>query len=144
MKSRVRASAVVEHQGLLLTFRAVDPTTKREYLFLPGGGIEPDETAPEAAARETFEETGFQIHVDPMSAVDREYLFFWNGEDYDCLTIFYRGYLASPLASLQAPEVDDADYNLGVVWLPVDQIPSAFAYSQEILAAVQELLSATT
>ncbi len=136
MKSRVRTSVVLVHNDKLLTFFAVDPKSGREYHFLPGGAIEPQETAPESAAREVFEETGFRCLIDASSALDREYLFFWNGEDFDCLTIFYWGVLASPM---QSP-VKDADYNKGVVWIPLADVEKTFSYSKEISSAVTELI----
>lgn len=134
-KPRVRTSVVCVHNGKLLCFVAEDPSSKKSYHFLPGGKIESDETAPDAAERETLEETGFRVEVDASSGVDREYTFFWNGEDYDCLTIFYRGRLVSPL---QKP-VSDADYHRGVVWVDVPRLPEVFSYSSEILGAVLEL-----
>ena len=136
MKSRVRTSAIVVHLNRLLTFRAVDPLSGQEYFVLPGGQIEEEETAPEAAARETFEETGFRVKVEPESNTDREYVFHWNGEDFACLTIFYWATLAS---AMQSP-VQDADYNKGVHWIPVAEIPTTFNYNAEILSAVQEIL----
>lgn len=136
MESRVRTSVVVIHNNRILTFLAVDPTSGREYYFLPGGKIEDDETAPESAERETFEETGYKIDVDVSSNIDREYEFLWDGEVYECLTIFYRGHLKTPMAS----PVKDADYNKGVHWLPVDQIEQIFDYSPPIRAAIEELL----
>ena len=136
MKSRVRASVVVVQNGQLLTFRAVDPSSGKEYYFLPGGKIEDDETAPEAAERECYEETGFEVEVDASSNIDREYHFFWDGQWYDCLTIFYRAHVIRPALKT----VQDADYNKGAVWIPVAEISRYFDYSQEILAAVDDLL----
>lgn len=136
MKSRVRASAIVVHNARLLSFFAVDPSSKREYYFLPGGGIEPDETAPEAAERETLEETGFRITVEPHTSIEREYFFYWDGQDYDCLTIFYWGKLASPLQDT----VNDRDYNKGVAWIPLEQVKDKFGYTAEILSAIEELI----
>ncbi|PWU17115.1 MAG: hypothetical protein C5B49_09555 [Bdellovibrio sp.] len=136
MKSRVRASAVIVQGEKLLTFRAQDPSSGRSYFFLPGGKIEPHETAPEAAERETLEETGFKVRVNPLSALDREYFFFWNGEDYDCLTIFYWATLESPI---QSP-VNDAPMNKGTVWIPLSEIETSLSYSREISSAVMELI----
>jgi len=136
MKSRVRASAVVIHQEKILTFRAVDPHSGQEYFFLPGGEVEPHETAPEAAERETFEETGFKVTIDPDSVEDREYVFSWNNENYNCLTLFYRGQLKSPM---QTP-VKDADYNKGVVWIPLSELKAAMGYSEPIYSAILQLL----
>jgi tRNA(adenine34) deaminase len=137
MTFRLRASTVLVHNDRLLTFLGVDPQSGKEYLFLPGGAVESGETAPDTAIRETFEETGFRVNVDTGSAIERQYPFYWNGDDFDCLTIFYRGRLLSPM---QNP-VKDQDYNKGVVWLPVAEITAKFAYSAEILSAVEELIS---
>lgn len=136
MKSRVRASTVLVHNGRILSFFAVDPSSQKEYYFLPGGAIEAEETAPEAAARETWEETGFRVDIEPQSAIDREYFFYWDGEDYDCLTIFYWGKLLSPLQD----SVEDRDYNKGVAWIPLNEIKEKFGYTQEILSAIEELV----
>lgn len=136
MKTRVRTSVIVVWQGRLLSFRAEDPSSGKEYFFLPGGQIEEDETAPEAAERETFEETGYRVVVDPKSNIDREYVFNWDGEDFDCITIFYLATLTSPM---QSP-VQDADYNKGTAWIPVSEVNSVFNYKEEILSAIQELL----
>lgn len=137
MKSRVRTSVIVVHNQKLLTFFAVDPASSKEYYFLPGGAIESDETAPEAAVRETLEETGFAIDVDVESAVDKEYIFHWNGEDYDCLTIFYRAQLKS---IFQKP-VNDATYNKGVHWIDLADVPNKMSYNKEIFEAIQELIA---
>ena len=138
MKSRTRVSVVVVKDHQVLTFLAVDPHNQSQYHFLPGGGIEPEETAIDAAERETFEETGYRVHIDPFSATDREYTFSWNGETYDCLTIFYH---ATLIDQNLAPEpVHDADYNKKVVWVPVQKVDVFFSYSAEILDAVHELL----
>ncbi|MBX3016901.1 MAG: NUDIX domain-containing protein [Bdellovibrionaceae bacterium] len=136
MKSRVRASTVLIHNGRILSFFAVDPSSQKEFYFLPGGAIEAEETAPEAAERETWEETGFRVRVDAESAIDREYFFYWDGEDYDCLTIFYWGRLLSPLQD----SVEDRDYNKGVAWVPLNEIKEKFGYTHEILSAIEELI----
>ena len=133
--SRTRTSVVLVKNQLLLTFKAIDPVSGQNYLFLPGGAIESNETAPEAAERETLEETGYKVKVDVLASVDREYFFEWKGQTYDCLTIFYRAELSSPFAS----PVNDADYNKGVEWLPLQKIHESFAYSSETRSAILEL-----
>jgi 8-oxo-dGTP pyrophosphatase MutT (NUDIX family) len=130
---RVRASAVIVHDGHLLTFLAKDPTSGQNFFFLPGGGVEDHETAPEAAIRETFEETGYKISIDPSLNMDAEYKFFWDGKWRDVLTIFYRGELLEPAQNIEY--IHDASYNLGPVWLPLAQVPVALGYSQPILLA---------
>jgi tRNA(adenine34) deaminase len=139
VKSRVRTSVVLVHNNNILTFFAVDPTDGKEYYFLPGGAIEPDETAVDAAARETLEETGYQVEIFPSQNVDKEYGFHWNGEDFNCLTIFYKARLINPFQSPK--KVEDATYNKGVHWIPVKDIDHTFGYNKEILEAVKELLT---
>jgi tRNA(adenine34) deaminase len=133
---RVRTSVVVVHNERLLAFKAEDPTSGENYVFLPGGSIEESETAPEAGERETLEETGYVISVDPFRCTDKDYFFHWNGEDNHCLTFFYRGFLKSPM---QRP-VNDASYHRGVVWIPLDEVRATFSYSEVILEAILELL----
>lgn len=133
---RVRTSIVCVHNQMLLGFYAEDPKTYEKFFFLPGGAIEPEETAPEAAEREALEETGYQVYVNEKSCIDKEYNFKWNGQIFDCLTLFYKAELTSPMAKA----VDDAPYHRGVHWLPLSQIKQAFAYSEDILSAVEELI----
>ena len=138
MNLRLRASTVVVYENQLLTFLAEDPHNGREFFFLPGGQIEKHETAPEAAVRETLEETGYHIEVETISAIDSEYDFFWNGQTHHCLTLFYRGSLTSPFAT--PAKVAACDYHKKVVWLPLDQIKERLSYSPAVLQATLELL----
>lgn len=134
---RERASAVVIHKNKLLGFKAIDPTSRQKYFFLPGGAIESDETPLLTAARECLEETGYEINIFPETAFERKYDFQWNGESYSCRTVFYLAALADPE---KAPaEVNDASYHKGVEWLPLKEIDQKFAYHEDILWAVQKL-----
>lgn len=138
MKFRIRSSVVVIHNDCLLAFRAKDPSSGREYLFLPGGEIEENETPLQTSVRETLEETGYQISVDAESAIDKDYQFHWNSEDYSCTTIFYRGKLINPFRSPE--KVEDVGYNLGVVWVPKSEVSEKFNYTPEILDAILNLI----
>ncbi len=69
---RVSARAVVvDEAGRVLLVRHRDGD--REFHVLPGGRIEPGETAAEAARREVLEETGLEVGIGELLWV-REYL----------------------------------------------------------------------
>jgi 8-oxo-dGTP pyrophosphatase MutT (NUDIX family) len=138
MKVRVRTSVICTHNNNILVFLAVDPTSGKEYYFLPGGEIEPHETAPETAVRETYEETGYKVDVDPLSAHAEDYHFLWDGRSYECTTIFYRGHLAEEFHPPRP--IKDADYNKGAFWLPVAEVNKIFSYHASIQAAVNYIL----
>ena len=54
----------LDGEGRLLLVRGHDPhAPERSFWFTPGGGIEPGETAREAAVRELAEETGYVVNV---------------------------------------------------------------------------------
>lgn len=137
---RTRASVVCRRGDAMLTVRAADPVTGRQYLFVPGGAVEPGESPAAAAARETLEETGYRVAVDPASEVVAAYCFRWAGKDYDCRTHFFRAELADPAA---APAVvDDDPYLLGVEWVAVADVDDVFGYHEDIRRAVRALAGA--
>ena len=118
MKQRVRASAVCEAEGRLLLVRLRDPVTRVEALYPPGGGVEPGEPPDETARRETLEETGVRVRVDPRLVLVDRYPFTWAGVDYDVTTHYFAATPETPPAEL--PKVIDAEYNLGAVWMPTN------------------------
>ena len=134
---RERVSVVCVHDGKILVFVAIDPSSGKRYYFLPGGGLEPGESETTCAARETMEETGYKVIVESESRLSKSYMFHWNGQDYDCTTHFYRGHLAE--AFRPPGVVEDQDYNKGAVWIPTGKIPIIFDYTFEILEAVEAL-----
>jgi tRNA(adenine34) deaminase len=136
-KVRRRVSVVVIHQDCLLAFHAEDPTNGRSYIFVPGGLIEDGESCAEAAVRETVEETGYQIRILPMPAIERHYDFEWDGQLNACETIF----LAGELEHTQAQEINDAHYHRGVTWVPLSKMTEAFSYHKDILEPILTLTS---
>jgi tRNA(adenine34) deaminase len=132
---RHRASVIVIHENKILGFHAIDPTTKKKYFFMPGGKIDPGETAAETAVRETQEETGYQIRLLPNLELRRRYDFEWDGKLNSCDTIFFVGVLDE---NWHEPfPVKDADYNKGAEWLPLKHLDRTFDYHPDILWGAQ-------
>ena len=137
---RGRVSVVVVHKGRVLAFKAEDPTSKRQYIFLPGGLIESGETPEQAAIRESLEETGYVVEVNSHPRIIRTYHFEWDGCIHHCETIFLAGNLKRELAK----PVNDAAYHRGVEWVPVEEVARTFAYHADILEPVQDLVKSVT
>jgi tRNA(adenine34) deaminase len=133
---RTRASAVVVHDGRLLCVRLRDPVTRVARLYVPGGRVESAESPGQAAARETLEETGYRVQVDEASERIARYPFVWGGVDVDVTTHFFSAGLDSP----DPAPVHDADYNEGVVWLPLDQADAELGFHATINETVRGLL----
>lgn len=133
---RARASVVCQRDGQVLTVRAVDPVGGHQYLFLPGGGIEPGESPAEAAVRETLEETGYSVRVINPPLV-LEYAFPWGGKMHDCRTYFFRAELVD--RSAMPAEVNDDDFLHGEEWVALEDIDAVFAYHPVIHEAVSRI-----
>ena len=135
---RVRASVVCVRDSRLLCVELRDPLTRAARLFVPGGAVEPGETPAQAAAREAWEETGYRVRVYESRAEIARYPYTWSGQTRDVTTHFFHAELVDP-AGEPAP-VRDADYNEGVRWLALADIPGALGFQPEILAAIVRLL----
>lgn len=60
---------LVDGGGRVLLFRGFDPARpEHRYWLTPGGGLDPDESPVEGAARELAEETGLRVHPDELGA----------------------------------------------------------------------------
>jgi 8-oxo-dGTP diphosphatase len=108
---RPAAFVVVEHEGRIACVRVALPGggTRTD---LPGGGLDPGETAAQAAARECGEEAGLEIRVvgAPIARADH---FFVNGEGRSRNT---RGSFFRAVMERAAPELKtEPDHQL--VWL---------------------------
>jgi len=135
---RERASAVCVHAGKLLTVLLRDPVTHTARLFVPGGAIEPGESAAQAAVRETFEETGHRVELLARTPVIAHYPFTWAGQPIEVTTHFFAVRLRDEAAS--AAPVDDAAYLEGTHWILLSDIPQQLGFDLNILAAVKQLL----
>jgi len=81
---RPAAFAVIERDGLIAVVRVDEPlrvarSRRGEVLDLPGGGIDPGESALAAAIRECGEEAGLIVDLEPEPFVRADH-FFVNGK----------------------------------------------------------------
>jgi ADP-ribose pyrophosphatase YjhB (NUDIX family) len=67
MHVQIGANTIVEREGEVLLVR-LNYGPRDGHWALPGGLVESDETAEEAAVRETLEETGFVVGLDGLIA----------------------------------------------------------------------------
>ncbi|AYG04594.1 NUDIX hydrolase [Gryllotalpicola protaetiae] len=109
------ASAVITDDAgrVLLVLRGTEPEKGR--WSIPGGSVEPGETLAEAAARETFEETGLRVSV---------------GRELWCVTIpagdermFEVHDFAATVTGGELASGDDADDARWVTAAELDQLP---------------------
>jgi 8-oxo-dGTP pyrophosphatase MutT (NUDIX family) len=115
-----------------------DPVSRVARLFPPGGGIEPGESPGEAAAREALEETGYPVAIKPERVHIARYPYTWHGITRPITTHFLAAHLLCDPA--HAEPVNDASYNEGVVWLPLDQLDHELGFEPAILHGVRALL----
>ncbi len=134
LQQRLRASALCLAEGHLLLVRLRDPVTGVEALYPPGGAIERGETPEEAARRETLEETGLAVRIDPAVRLVDTYPFTWGHEHRLVTTHYYAAALEGPFERV-LPPVQDAEYNLGASWVPVAEALAALAVNPVIGAA---------
>jgi len=101
------AGALVVHDQRVLLVRSTYGVTKGRYL-LPAGRINPDELPDQAAARETFEETGLRVEIEGLIGVR-----LWVMDDGEHNYFFmFRARLLSPISDLRLDtrELDDARF----------------------------------
>lgn len=138
MKSpiRKRSSLILIQDQKILGFWAIDPVSKKRYFFLPGGALESNEMAWQAAERETLEETGWVAKADPSSEILKSYDFTWNGTTYRCETYFYYGQLVQKLGD----PLNEPSYHQGCDWISLSLLKETFSYHATILSAIEEVI----
>jgi len=108
---RPAAFALVAHQGRIACVR-VELGGGRVRLDLPGGGIDPGETAVRAAARECAEEAGLKVKVEGEPLVGADHYFINDeGRANNTRGVFFRAELIAVEPGLKS----EPDHSL--VWL---------------------------
>jgi len=113
---RPAAFVVVEHEGRLAVVR-VALSGGAERIDLPGGGLEPGESAAQAAARECGEEAGISVEVGSRITCADHYFVNDSGKSHNTRGQFF---VARLLAEAPELKVED-DHSLE--WLePMDAL----------------------
>lgn len=93
----------------------------------------------DCAVRESKEETGYKVALEPSSVIVRRYPFTWSGIVYDCETHFYKAKLGE--VYFEPRPVEDASYHRGVFWVPLLMLEKKLAYDKVIREATLSLLT---
>jgi 8-oxo-dGTP diphosphatase len=103
----IGAGAVIVHDGRVLLVRNIYGVTRGRYL-LPAGRVNVGELPDQAAARETYEETGLRVQIEGLMGVR-----IWVMDDGEHNYFFmFRAKLLSPITDLRPnlDEIDDARF----------------------------------
>jgi ADP-ribose pyrophosphatase YjhB (NUDIX family) len=119
MHVQIGSNAVVERDGAVLLVR-LNYGPRDGSWALPGGLVENDETAEQAAVRETKEETGFDIALDGLLAA-------WMRPGFPILVVTYRAHITGGTLQVAPDEASEARFFAKAELPPLDEIawPSA-------------------
>jgi len=104
----------------------------RGHYFLPGGGIENDESNQKCLERELLEETGYKISIGSFIGNARRYFQSTKNEPLINEGYFY---LAALLGKLQEPVEED---HL-IKWIDIDSVQGLFVHDHHCWAVFEAL-----
>ncbi len=130
------ARAIVLRDGFLLSIKR--NKYGDEFYSLPGGGIEPNETAEAAVIREVFEETSIRVSVERLIFIEKDDRF---GEQYYFLCPYLEGEPALHPGSEESIETAAGENTYTPVWLPVDTLELIEFRPSSVKIALLEALS---
>jgi 8-oxo-dGTP pyrophosphatase MutT (NUDIX family) len=133
---------LLDEADRLLLFRTRHPDTGEVFWFTPGGGLEPGEDAPAAAAREHEEETGLRELALEAEVWSRRHAFRWRGVDYDQRERWFLAHVAHYEPDLAGvTDVERVDLTAWRWWTMTELAHARDALSPRDLAArLQDLL----
>jgi 8-oxo-dGTP pyrophosphatase MutT (NUDIX family) len=120
---RAARVVVLDDADRMLLLRGGDPARPGAAIWhAPGGGIDPGETAAEAARRELFEEVG--LRLDDLGPVvwHRTLRFSFDGVLYDQDEVYFYVRVADQQVDTSGQEPSERRYLSGHAWWGVDQI----------------------
>jgi len=139
---RNSAKTIIIQNGQLLTIKNRDP--QGDFYILPGGGQDHSETLHEALHRECKEEIGADVVIGQLQFI-REYIgahheFAEHDDDVHQIEFMFRCDLEEGQIPANGPMLDT--YQIGVSWLPLDQLEKNRLYPAVLIELIKnELIS---
>lgn len=114
MHVQIGSNTIVERDGKILLVR-LNYGPRDGHWALPGGLVEADETAEQAAIRETQEETGFTVGLDGLLAT-------WMRPGFPIIVVIYRAHVISGTLAVAPDEASEARFFVPEELPPLEQL----------------------
>ena len=112
LRPTVTVAAIVERDGAYLLVR--EQTRNGVRLNQPAGHLEPGETPPAGAARETLEEAAWRVEPTALVGIYR-----WDAPDNGATFVRF-AFAATPIAAVPGRALDEGIVD--AIWIPYDEI----------------------
>jgi 8-oxo-dGTP pyrophosphatase MutT (NUDIX family) len=115
----------VDAEGRVLLLHGWDPQRPDEpYWFTIGGGADPGESMPHAAARELREETGIRVDPEELGEpiAQNTIEFSWAGYQINQGQVFYAVLIESPVVSLEGMDSWERATTDKYAWLSAEDL----------------------